>query len=1471
MGVRQPISGDHTTNLQAAINQVSALALNSNGFRGVVFLNAGEYQLSNTITIAAGGVVLKGVSDSSSSGSRLRATDRRQYTLINVDGSGSRTTVSGTTHNFTQKLVPAGARTFEVDSTSGLAVGHLVRIKRPSTANWIADIDMDQLDIPWTAGSKDLYFDRVITRIEGNWITVDAPLPQTFEALYGGGQIFRYTWSRAENIGIEDIYGFSDYASSTDEDHGWTFISLRDAQNCWVRDITSEYFGYSTVTVNSGAKWVTVADSQNLDPISVIDGGRRYSFNNNGAELALFVNNYSRKGRHDFVFGAQVAGPNVFVHGTADTAYSDTGPHHRWSVGGLFDLVAVNGNEINMQNRGNLGTGHGWAGAYMAVWNSMANSFRIRNPPTARNWLIGSVGTVNSSSCCAVGADPAGTYDSSGTSGEPVHPRSLYYAQLQQRMKWPFSEFREYWLGDVDQFASTNAAGELVNVNSSWLAQVQSAAGTNTTSASFDNLSSNRWVAFTFDFALATNEQVKAASLTLSLRVLGSASSDVLQLDSVTNQFTFAALGWSIGTSGSSVQTLELDPALLTDGRLNVALQDDTAVDFAVLHLQVAPMIPVSTNTLTPVADAYVRGGTYANNNFGTDATLQTKDLTASDVSREAFVRWDLSGVSGKLVQARVRLVCTSASQSGNENCAAFVSSDSWGESTLTWSNKPASGSLFAQWLPEAGASIEFIVTPQVAEALLGDGKLSLRIFSPQDFGGLGNVSYAAREDGTAARRPQLILLFSNTPPVISNLTNYNGAANSPLGPLLFTIGDAETPASSLFLTATSSNTNLVPNANITFGGSGSNRTVTLTPALNQTGSAILTLTVSDGGLAASDTFIVNFGAGNTPPIISNVTDRTTPEDVPLLVPFTVIDAETPAGSLLVTVDSSNTILVPNAALVLGGSSSNRTLTLAPAPDASGATTITLTVSDGFLSVSDTFVLTVTPVNDAPEFVEITSPADGATLTAGAAFTLAADAFDVDGNLARVEFFQGGSRLGTDTNAPYTATWSNPLPGSYTLTALATDASGLSVTSPPVHITVRLPTTTLVATGAVWKYLDQMTDLGTAWRAPEFDDSAWPSGPAQVGFGDGDEATTVVSNRARITTCFRRSFVATNPADFANLTLNLLRDDGAAVYLNGLEVFRSNMPTGTIAWATFAASTALTEDESTNYYPILLSHWPLRSGTNVLAVEVHQSGTNSSDLSFDLVLTAEPRAPTTLIPPGAMWRYLDTGIAPAANWTQLSFNAAAWFSGPARFGYGSDGETTTVNFGPTATNKHLTTWFRHAFFVNDPAAFRALDLPFQRDDGVVFYLNGTEVFRSNMPTGAITPATRAATTVSGADETRWFTATLSAAALLPGTNLLAAEVHQVLPDSSDLGFDAALSGLPALPAAPALQAALAGSSLILTAPGTAAYFRLFSATNLMPPVVWTPDAGTAVLSNNHWRVTLPVATNGSRFYRLQSP
>src|SRR5215213_2745643 len=108
--------------------------------------------------------------------------------------------------------------------------------------------------------------------------------------------------------------------------------------------------------------------------------------------------------------------------------------------------------------------------------------------------------------------------------------------------------------------------------------------------------------------------------------------------------------------------------------------------------------------------------------------------------------------------------------------------------------------------------------------------------------------------------------------------------------------------------------------------------------------------------------------------------------------------------------------------------------------------------------------------------------------------------------------------------------------------------------------------TTLVGRGSSWKYLDNGSNQSTDWLAPVFDDSAWAAGSAQLGYGDGDEATVVSygadANNKYITTYFRKSFTVANPADFNSLTLDILRDDGAVVYLNGTEIYRNNMPAG---------------------------------------------------------------------------------------------------------------------------------------------------------------------------------------------------------------------------------------------------------------------------------------------------------------------
>ena len=162
-----------------------------------------------------------------------------------------------------------------------------------------------------------------------------------------------------------------------------------------------------------------------------------------------------------------------------------------------------------------------------------------------------------------------------------------------------------------------------------------------------------------------------------------------------------------------------------------------------------------------------------------------------------------------------------------------------------------------------------------------------------------------------------------------------------------------------------------------------------------------------------------------------------------------------------------------------------------------------------------------------------------------------------------------------------------------------------------------------------------------------------------------------------------------------------------------------------------------------------------------------------------------------LVPAGALWRYLDDGSNQGTAWSAPAFDDSAWASGPAPLGYGKDGgdNRTTLRYGPNASAKYITSYFRRPFTVAERAGITACTLRCRRDDGVVVYLNGTEIFRSNLPAGAITSATPAQADVPIGSETVWFSTAVPPALLVAGTNWLAVELHQVNGASDDLSFD----------------------------------------------------------------------------------
>jgi acid phosphatase type 7 len=171
--------------------------------------------------------------------------------------------------------------------------------------------------------------------------------------------------------------------------------------------------------------------------------------------------------------------------------------------------------------------------------------------------------------------------------------------------------------------------------------------------------------------------------------------------------------------------------------------------------------------------------------------------------------------------------------------------------------------------------------------------------------------------------------------------------------------------------------------------------------------------------------------------------------------------------------------------------------------------------------------------------------------------------------------------------------------------------------------------TTIIPYASSWKYLDNDT-RPAGWETSGFNDASWASGPGQLGYGDGDEGTVVACgscNPKYITTYFRKSVTIANPALFSNFTLNVKRDDGVVVYINGTERYSNNMPAGRLH-STLA--TAAAADDGNTAQTATLSSAFFSSGTNVIAVEIHQNATTSTDITFDLELIGNDAFSTTL-------------------------------------------------------------------------------------------------------------------------------------------------------------------------------------------------------------------------------------------------
>jgi hypothetical protein len=419
--------GESGVRIQAAIDHVAQLPADRHGIRGAVLLLAGRHEIAGQLRITTGGVVLRGQGQGKD-GTLLVATGVDRRPLIQIIGKNDRS-LGGTTWLVADRYVPVGARSLRLKSTRGLRAGDTVLVEHPSTAEWIRAVGMDESGFPgaagwlrWQPGKMDLHWDRVVTRVEGDVITLDAPLTTALDADHGGGRAHRYAWAgRIAQVGVENLRCQSEFdrANPRDEEHAWMAVTMDAVQNAWARQVSTVHFVSSAVHLGAGCKWVTVEDCASLQPVSEIGGQRRHSFQTSG-QLTLFQRCRAEHGRHDFAAGHLAAGPNAFVECRAVEAHSFSGPVGSWVSGLLCDNVTIDGGGLSLTNREIGDQGTGWAAANCVLWQCTAPVITCRTPPTAHNWAAGCWGQFLGN----------GHWHAQN---QFVKPASLYQAQLAER------------------------------------------------------------------------------------------------------------------------------------------------------------------------------------------------------------------------------------------------------------------------------------------------------------------------------------------------------------------------------------------------------------------------------------------------------------------------------------------------------------------------------------------------------------------------------------------------------------------------------------------------------------------------------------------------------------------------------------------------------------------------------------------------------------------------------------------------------------------------------------------------------------------------------------------------------------------------------------------------------------------------------------------------------------------------------
>lgn len=434
-----PSGGDDTASIQRAIDQVSSMPL-KHGFRGAVVLAPGIFLCSGTLNIKASGVVLRG--NGPVTGATTLKMTGDPHVAIAISGQ-QKIEALGTPTHIAEPYIPSGAQSITLDNASPFAAGDVIKITRFTTPQWLHFMGMDKMvrdGQPETWVGNSISTLRVVTGREGNEIHLDVPLTDSYDKKYlppEGAEVAKVSVSgRIEQDGIESLHIVAPPREVAFTDPLFRAINLSGLRDGWVRgvliDDTTE-----GIDAAEDASRITIENVLFRHGTTITSPAKPADFALRGTQLLVVRCGSVGNDLFYVITGARNQGPNVVL----DSKFIGNGhvqPHQRWATGLLVDNTQVPQGGIDMMNRGEMGSGHGWTMGWGVVWNSSAASLTIQNPPGAANWCIGTSGEELTAPMKIFGVPkrdlpdlPQGFIESAN---RRVLPESLYRAQLAERL-----------------------------------------------------------------------------------------------------------------------------------------------------------------------------------------------------------------------------------------------------------------------------------------------------------------------------------------------------------------------------------------------------------------------------------------------------------------------------------------------------------------------------------------------------------------------------------------------------------------------------------------------------------------------------------------------------------------------------------------------------------------------------------------------------------------------------------------------------------------------------------------------------------------------------------------------------------------------------------------------------------------------------------------------------------------------------